>query len=34
MTAAGLAHLRYDAHEPLPAFRERQRHAYQAGKDA
>jgi hypothetical protein len=34
MTAAGLAHLRYDAHEPLPAFRERQRHAYQAGKAA
>jgi hypothetical protein len=32
MTAAPLTHLRYDAHEPLPAFRERQRHAYQAGK--
>src|ERR687894_1244819 len=34
MTAAPLTHLRYDAHEPLAAFRERQRHAYQAGKDA
>ena len=34
MTAASLAHLRYDAHEPLPAFRERQRQAYQAGKSA
>ena len=34
MSAASLAHLRYDMHEPLPAFRERQRHAYQAGKAA
>src|ERR671933_231147 len=34
MTAASLAHLRYDPQEPLPAFRERQRHAFQVGKAA